>query len=189
MSYDAFIIAITRSRDTLAAIVAFQSLLIIVFSTLIYSAERGDWDKERQMFVDSDGLPSRFSSIPATFWFVAQVITTVGLGDLYPRTVVGKLLTFPLMLFGLLIIALPSIVLGRNFSEAWHWLRTLPPGIRKRLHVVSLPDPLPDTRKHIVVNEGGSVAGALTAAQQVEMYGMLRDIAQDLRKRKAHHQQ
>ena len=187
MSYDAFIIAITRSRDTLAAIVAFQSLLIIVFSTLIYSAERGDWDKERRMFVGRDGLPSRFNSIPATFWFVAQVITTVGLGDLYPKTVFGKLLTFPLMLFGLLIIALPSIVLGRNFSEAWHWLKTLPPGIRKRLHTVSLPDPLPDTRKHVIFN-GSNLAGALTTAQQVEMYGMLRDISEDLRKRKVHQQ-
>lgn len=126
MSYDAFLIAIRKSRDTLVAIAAFQALLIIIFSTLIYLVERGEWDGLRRQFVGKDGMPSHFDSIPSTFWFVAQVITTVGLGDVYPKTVPGKMLTFPLMLFGLLIIALPSIVLGRNFSEAWHWLKTLP---------------------------------------------------------------
>ena len=48
------------------------------------------------------------------FGFVAEVITTVGLGDVWPKTVPGKILSFMLMLFGLFDIALPSIVLG-NF--------------------------------------------------------------------------
>ena len=185
MSYDAFLIAISRSRDTLAAIAAFQALLIVIFSTLIYLVERGEWDELKRQFVDNDGNVSRFDSIPSTFWFVAQVITTVGLGDVYPKTVWGKILTFPLMLFGLLIIALPSIVLGRNFSEAWHWLKTLPPEVRKRLHTVTLPDPLPDTRKHAShPNNQSGPFNALTPNQQVEMYSMLRTISEDLRKRK-----
>lgn len=121
LSMDAMFIALKKSKDALLAILFFQFFVIIIFSTLIYFFERGTMINGKFMM---DGEPSKFDSIPATFWFVAEVITTVGLGDVYPRTVPGKLLSFPLMLFGLLIIALPSIVLGKNFAEAWLWLKT-----------------------------------------------------------------
>ena len=121
LSMDAMFIALKKSKDALLAILFFQFFVIIIFSTLIYFFERGTMTEGKFMMGDK---PSKFDSIPATFWFVAEVITTVGLGDVYPQTVPGKLLSFPLMLFGLLIIALPSIVLGKNFAEAWLWLKT-----------------------------------------------------------------
>ena len=43
-------------------------------------------------------------------------ITTVGYGEVIPRSVLGRLFTVPLLVFGLLLIALPSFVLGRNFA-------------------------------------------------------------------------
>lgn len=128
LSLDAMFIAIKKSTDALLAILFFQFFMIVVFSTLIFFFERGTFDEEAGCYLIADAFGkkdcSHFDSIPATFWFVAEVITTVGLGDVYPKTVMGKLLSFPLMLFGLLIIALPSIVLGKNFAEAWLWLKT-----------------------------------------------------------------
>lgn len=50
---------------------------------------------------------------------IFSAITTVGYGDLTPRSFVGRLLTVPLLVFGLLLIALPSFVLGREFSALW----------------------------------------------------------------------
>jgi hypothetical protein len=123
LSMDAMFIALKKSKDALLAILFFQFFIIIVFSTLIYFVERGELNPADGKFY-MDGKESKFDSIPATFWFVAEVITTVGLGDVWPQTVPGKMLSFPLMLFGLLIIALPSIVLGKNFAEAWLWLKT-----------------------------------------------------------------
>jgi hypothetical protein len=46
-------------------------------------------------------------------------ITTVGYGEITPRSVLGRLITVPLLAFGLLLIALPSFVLGREFSLVW----------------------------------------------------------------------
>lgn len=46
-------------------------------------------------------------------------ITTVGYGDLVPRSFLGRLITMPLLLSGLLLIALPSFVLGREFASIW----------------------------------------------------------------------
>lgn len=41
-----------------------------------------------------------------------------------PRSTLGRLCTVPLLAFGLLLIALPSFVLGRNFSLVWDHLRS-----------------------------------------------------------------
>lgn len=40
----------------------------------------------------------------------------MGYGEIIPRSVLGRLFTVPLLVFGLLLIALPSFVLGRNFA-------------------------------------------------------------------------
>jgi potassium voltage-gated channel Shal-related subfamily D member 2 len=37
-----------------------------------------------------------------------------------PRSFLGRLVTLPLLIFGLLLIALPSFVLGREFSQVWN---------------------------------------------------------------------
>ena len=47
-------------------------------------------------------------------------ISTVGFGEITPRSFFGRLVTLPLLLFGLLLIALPSFVLGREFSIVWN---------------------------------------------------------------------
>ena len=46
-------------------------------------------------------------------------ITTVGYGDITPRSFLGRVITIPLLVFGLLLIALPTFVLGREFSIVW----------------------------------------------------------------------
>lgn len=59
-------------------------------------------------------LPRVFS---LSFLWIA--ITTVGYGEITPRSFLGRLFTVPLLVFGLLLIALPSFVLGREFSIVW----------------------------------------------------------------------
>ena len=46
-------------------------------------------------------------------------ITTTGYGDMVPTTFVGKLISFPAMMCGVLLITLPSIIIGRNFTLVW----------------------------------------------------------------------
>lgn len=123
LSIDALLLSLRKSTDALLALIVFMSFVMVAFSTMIYFAERGVWDPVKHVFVDVTGQPSQFDSIPASLWFVAEIITTVGLGDIYPKTVLGKAVVVPLMLFSLLMIALPSIVLGRNFAESWAQLK------------------------------------------------------------------
>ncbi|CAJ0637928.1 6879_t:CDS:2 [Entrophospora sp. SA101] len=96
MTIEVMIIAVKRSMDALGALFFFMVTSIVLFSTLLYFAERGTWDQEKLTFVDSNGYPSSFDSIPSAFWFVMVTITTTGYGDM--------------------LIALPSIIVGRNFT-------------------------------------------------------------------------
>lgn len=136
LSIDALILSVSKSIDALIALLVFLTFTMISFSTLMYFAERGTWDPIHRIFKDVDGLPSQFSSIPASLWFVTEIITTVGLGDIHPKTVLGKAIATPLMMLSLLIIALPSIVIGRNFAESWAWLRSTRPA-RPSMHIIS----------------------------------------------------
>lgn len=116
LTIEVMFVAVRRSKDALVALSFFILLVLIFFSTLIYFAERGTWDGNIGAFLDADGDPSLFDSIPQTAWFALVTMSTVGYGDVVPRSMLGKLLTVPLLMFGLLLIALPSFVLGRNFA-------------------------------------------------------------------------
>ncbi|CAG8532822.1 5487_t:CDS:2 [Acaulospora colombiana] len=119
MTIEVMIVAVKRSMDALGALFFFMVTSVVLFSTLLYFAERGTWDQQRNMFVDSRGHPS----IPSAFWFVMVTITTTGYGDMVPTTFVGKLIAFPAMMCGILLIALPSIIVGRNFTLVWEAMR------------------------------------------------------------------
>ncbi|KAF9184373.1 hypothetical protein BGZ51_002946 [Haplosporangium sp. Z 767] len=119
MTIEVMIVAIKRSMDALSALFFFLITGVMLFSTLLYFAERGEWDEARQVFVDANNNPSTFDSIPAAFWYVMVTITTTGYGDMVPTTFIGKLISFPAMMCGVLLITLPSIIIGRNFTLVW----------------------------------------------------------------------
>ncbi|KAF9161840.1 hypothetical protein DFQ27_004334 [Actinomortierella ambigua] len=119
MTIEVMIVAIKRSMDALSALFFFFITGTMFFSTLLYFTERGTWDEDRQAFIDTNNNPSTFDSIPSAFWFVMVTITTTGYGDMVPTTFVGKLISFPAMMCGILLITLPSIIIGRNFTLVW----------------------------------------------------------------------
>jgi potassium voltage-gated channel Shal-related subfamily D protein 2 len=71
-------ISIKLSQDALIALGYFILMVVVIFSTLLYFAERGAWDPVLQAFVDADGDPTDFASIPAASWFVLVTMATVG---------------------------------------------------------------------------------------------------------------
>ncbi|WWC85281.1 uncharacterized protein L201_000143 [Kwoniella dendrophila CBS 6074] len=116
LTIEVMYVAVRRSKDALLALSFFILLVLILSSTLLYFAERGTWDNQLGAFIDADGDPSQFDSIPKTAWFSLVTMSTVGYGEITPKSFLGKLITVPLLMFGLLLIALPSFVLGRNFA-------------------------------------------------------------------------
>ncbi|KAJ2661322.1 hypothetical protein IWW48_002475 [Coemansia sp. RSA 1200] len=123
LSIEVMIVAIKRSADALLAFLLFVTLTVLLFSTLMYFAERGTWSDEREAFLTDNGEYSKFSSIPAAAYYSIVTLTTTGFGDMVPTTFFGKLVSFPMMISGILLIALPSIIVGRNFTQVWEAAR------------------------------------------------------------------
>jgi len=68
---------------------------------------------------DEHGSPRDFPSIVEAFWWAIVTMTTVGYGEVYPRTELGRLVATATMLSGILLIALPVAIIGRKFQEVY----------------------------------------------------------------------
>ena len=86
--------------STLAA-----ALFVILFSSVIIYQ------------VEHDVQPEVFSSIPAAFWWAVATLTTVGYGDIYPVTDLGKVFASVVALVGIGLVAIPTGVIVASYNE------------------------------------------------------------------------
>lgn len=94
------IYTLRASFSELMVLVWFLLVGMLVFSSLVYFAEGGD----------------SFSSIPGGFWWAIVTMTTVGYGDVYPRTTAGKVIGCFCAISGLLMIGFTVPSLVNNFT-------------------------------------------------------------------------
>ncbi|OZC11969.1 K+ channel tetramerization domain protein, partial [Onchocerca flexuosa] len=85
-------------------LIFFMIIALVLFSSGIYFAEQNEPN-------------TKFTSIPASFWFVLVTMTTVGYGDLTPTGVYGKLVGGLCALIGVLTLALPVPIIVANFKH------------------------------------------------------------------------
>ncbi|XP_008155805.1 potassium voltage-gated channel subfamily D member 2 isoform X1 [Eptesicus fuscus] len=83
------------------------TMAIIIFATVMFYAEKGS-------------SATKFTSIPAAFWYTIVTMTTLGYGDMVPKTIAGKIFGSICSLSGVLVIALPVPVIVSNFSRIYH---------------------------------------------------------------------
>ena len=68
-------------------------------------------------YIERDIQPDKFGSIPEAMWWAMAALTTVGYGDSYPITPIGKIIGSIVTLLGIGMVALPSGILASSFSE------------------------------------------------------------------------
>ncbi|KAL9923156.1 shaw-like isoform 2-T6 [Glossina fuscipes fuscipes] len=93
------------SAKELTLLVFFLVLGIVFFASLAYYAEKLQDNPENQ-----------FKSIPLGLWWAIVTMTTVGYGDVAPKTYPGMFVGALCALAGVLTIALPVPVIVSNFS-------------------------------------------------------------------------
>ena len=68
--------------------------------------------------VENPVQPEKFPNIIASMWWAICTLTTVGYGDVYPITPIGRFLTSIISLTGIGIIAIPTGIITSGFSNA-----------------------------------------------------------------------
>lgn len=58
-----------------------------------------------------------FSSIPASMWWGVITLTTIGYGDVYPITSIGKIIAAGVAILGITVYAIPTGIMASAFTE------------------------------------------------------------------------
>jgi voltage-gated potassium channel len=92
----------TKAELSITVFVTF--VLMVLSSTLMY-------------YIEHDDQPEQFASIGDAFWWSVATLTTVGYGDVYPVTGLGKLLSGIIAIIGIGFVALPTGIISSAFIE------------------------------------------------------------------------
>jgi len=112
-SFDILATVLSKKRWELFATVVIGATLLIVLSTLMY-------------VVEGPVQPDKFGSVPNAMWWGTVTLTTVGYGNVYPVTDLGKVIAGLTAFLGIGLFALPTAILGSGFYEEFQ-LRRRPP--------------------------------------------------------------
>ena len=134
----------------LMLLIFFLVLFIVIFASLIYYAER------LQKNPDND-----FTSIPIGLWWSIVTMTTVGYGDMVPKTYAGMMVGGLCALTGVLTIALPVPVIVANFAMYYSHTQARSKLPKKRRRVMAV-EPVRPARPPGPGGAGGGGGGGLS---------------------------
>lgn len=120
---DMLVETIQRSAPSLYVLGFCIVLGIVVCSSIVYFCESGVWNRQLKVFERKDIFGSEeatpFTSIPATLWWTVVTVTTVGYGDMYPTSTLGKITGSLTIVAGVIAFAMPIGVISSNFGNVW----------------------------------------------------------------------
>ncbi|XP_071381647.1 potassium voltage-gated channel subfamily G member 1 isoform X3 [Centroberyx affinis] len=96
-----------RCTREFGLLLLFLCVAIALFSPLLYLIE------------NEMATTQEFSSIPATYWWAVITMTTVGYGDMVPRSIPGQVVALSSILSGILLMAFPVTSIFHTFSRSY----------------------------------------------------------------------
>ena len=130
---DVLIDSIAQSLHALMVPFFFLGVFVLLFASFLFFLEQGVFDEDSGVYLVSPafrgandtacknaGCETDYANIPTTAYFLMITMTTVGYGDQYPNTLLGKILTIICAIFGILFLAMPLAIVGNSFYNNWN---------------------------------------------------------------------
>jgi voltage-gated potassium channel len=103
-SFDILTRVLKREKEALILTFFLLLVVVIISSSLMY-------------YVEKDVQPEAFASIPHSLWWAVASLTTVGYGDIYPISPIGKLMAAVIAIIGIGFVALPTGIVSSGYVE------------------------------------------------------------------------
>jgi len=104
--------------NSMSPVIGIIMWMVMFFSLLIYVFERGEYDSVNKIWVrDEDGDESPFSYLGNCIYFTIVTMTTIGYGDIYPKTFGGKLVVLLSSFMGIINLLIIMNIIGVSFKE------------------------------------------------------------------------
>ncbi len=123
--------AVKRAAPPLFAALCVAAAQVYVAALLLYT-------------IEGDDKPQQFGSITRALWWAVVTLTTVGYGDVYPDTVLGRVAAAMVAVAGIGIVAMPTGILASSFAEEFRERHEAKQAARKRLAAVIKEAPAKD---------------------------------------------
>jgi len=102
------------------AVIMLLVFTIFLFSLLMYVFERGMYNEDENMWErDADEGESPFADMSSCIYFVIVTMTTLGYGDLFPKSYVGRMVGIITVFVGLCNITFLINIVGDCFEEVF----------------------------------------------------------------------
>jgi len=113
---------VTQSAGQIIRLALYYGIAAFVFGTMIFYAEMGEYkddgsgqDDWMVKNVRGEWSPSQYRSILDGAWWFLVTGTSVGYGDIYPETNLGRAIATIAIMIGLITIALPIGIIQTQF--------------------------------------------------------------------------
>lgn len=109
---------VLRKKEQLIVTMFVTVILLLLSASIMYN-------------IENQTQPESFPNIIASFWWAIATLTTVGYGDVYPVTVLGKILSALIALLGIGLVAIPTGIISAGFVEELETQKTSDSAIKK----------------------------------------------------------
>ena len=92
----------SNMKEELLVLLFYTAVLLVMLSFAIFELEH-------------DAQPEVFTNVFQTMWWAVATLTTVGYGDMYPITVMGKVITAFITIIGIAFVAIPGGMFASEF--------------------------------------------------------------------------
>ncbi|XP_034756512.1 potassium voltage-gated channel subfamily F member 1-like [Etheostoma cragini] len=134
--------ALKSSFKELGLLLMYMGVGVFLFSALGYTMEQNHPE-------------TLFTSIPQSFWWAVITMTTVGYGDVYPKTTLGRCNAAISFLCGVIAIALPIHPIINNFVLFYNKQQVLETAAKHEIELMALrsgdgeQEASPGAHKHV----------------------------------------